>query len=85
MGAQTFSAEFACAPQVKQTTVGLSVMCAISWVAPLLFSMHIWPVCLDPHLQVVVASMMHLALAKLTCFVDGSTKIKSKVREYQGD
>jgi hypothetical protein len=40
-GEQTFSAEFASAPQVKQATVGLSVMCAISWVKPWLFSMQI--------------------------------------------
>jgi hypothetical protein len=39
IGAQTLSTELASAPQVKQTTVGLSVMWAISSVSPLLFSM----------------------------------------------
>ena len=53
-GMQTLSAELASAPQVKQATVGLSVMCAISSVKPWLFSIQICPVCLAPQLQVVV-------------------------------
>ena len=50
---QTLSAELASTPQVKQVTVGLSVMCATSLVRPLLFNMQIWPVCLAPQVQAV--------------------------------
>jgi hypothetical protein len=57
MGLHTLSAESASAPQVKQTTVGWPVTCAISSRRPALFSMQMCPVCFSPHWQVLLISM----------------------------